>query len=140
MAERGDAAAGMTELRARSSPHTLSAAQERPVSVTRPAAALQEHGDDRRVSRRRDESAPRPTAETGRGRRQSTPPARHHRARQSIGPDALAGLNGGKARHPEAVDRLHVDDVLIDTDAWSLEHVDAHPSNLRHVPEGERPT
>ena len=77
-------------------------------------------------------------AETGRGRRQSTHPLvtiakAEHRT------DALAGLERWKARHPEAADRLHVDDVLIDTmrgrsSTWTRIRV-----NLRNVPEKIRP-
>jgi DNA ligase D-like protein (predicted polymerase) len=53
--------------------------------------------------------------------------------------DALAGLEGWKARHPAAAARLHVDDVLVDSmrgrsTTWTRIRV-----NLRHVPEGERP-
>src|SRR5881296_3677315 len=124
MAERGDASAGidgtagsLDRLLA------LSAAQE--------AAGL---GD---APSRRKRAAT--DAETGRGRRQSTHPLvtiakAEHRT------DALAGLERWKARHPEAADRLHVDDVLIDTmrgrsSTWTRIRV-----NLRHVPEGERPT
>src|SRR2546427_778691 len=78
-------------------------------------------------------------AATGPGRRPSTHPLvtiakAEHRT------DALAGLERWKARHPEAADRLHVDDVLIDTmrgrsSTWTRIRV-----NLRHVPEAERPT
>ena len=54
-------------------------------------------------------------------------------------PDALAGLDRWKARHPRAAERLQVDDVLVDTmrgrsSTWTRIRV-----NLRHVPEGERP-
>jgi bifunctional non-homologous end joining protein LigD len=53
--------------------------------------------------------------------------------------DALAGLEGWKARHPAAAARLHVDDVLVDSmrgrsTTWTRIRV-----NLRHVPEAERP-
>ena len=53
--------------------------------------------------------------------------------------DALAGLEGWKARHPAAAARLHVDDVLVDSmrgrsTTWTRIRV-----NLRHVPEPERP-
>jgi len=54
--------------------------------------------------------------------------------------DALAGLERWKARHPEAAALLQVDDVLVDAmrgryTTWTRIRI-----NLRHVPEGERPT
>jgi bifunctional non-homologous end joining protein LigD len=54
-------------------------------------------------------------------------------------PDALAGLERWKARHPAAAARLQVDDVLVDSmrgrsTTWTRVRI-----NLRHVPEGERP-
>jgi hypothetical protein len=53
--------------------------------------------------------------------------------------DALAGLEGWKARHPAAAARLHADDVLVDSmrgrsSTWTRIRV-----NLRHVPETDRP-
>ncbi|HEX4564740.1 MAG TPA: DNA polymerase domain-containing protein [Solirubrobacteraceae bacterium] len=52
---------------------------------------------------------------------------------------ALAGLERWKARHPEAAERLAVDDVLVDSmrgrsSTWTRIRV-----NLRHVPEAFRP-
>jgi bifunctional non-homologous end joining protein LigD len=52
---------------------------------------------------------------------------------------ALAGLEGWKARHPEAARHLAVDDVLVDSmrgrsSTWTRIRV-----NLRHVPEDLRP-
>jgi bifunctional non-homologous end joining protein LigD len=54
-------------------------------------------------------------------------------------PDALAGLERWKARHPAAAARLSVDDVLVDSmrgrsTTWTRIRV-----NLRNVPESERP-
>ena len=141
MAERGDAAAGidgaagsLDRLLA------LSAAQEAAGLGDAPwPPHYKKHGDEppRVAPSRRKRAAT--DAETGRGRRQSTHPLvtiakAEHRT------DALAGLERWKARHPEAADRLHVDDVLIDTmrgrsSTWTRIRV-----NLRHVPEGERPT
>src|SRR5436309_2218741 len=141
MAERGDAAAGidgaagsLDRLLA------LSAAQEAAGLGDAPwPPHYKKHGDEppRVAPSRRKRAAS--VAETGRGRRQSTHPLvtiakAEHRT------DALAGLERWKARHPEAADRLHVDDVLIDTmrgrsSTWTRIRV-----NLRHVPEGERPT
>jgi DNA ligase D-like protein (predicted polymerase) len=53
--------------------------------------------------------------------------------------EALAGLERWKARHPEAAQRLAMDDILIDSmrgrsSTWTRVRV-----NLRHVPEGLRP-
>jgi len=54
-------------------------------------------------------------------------------------PDALAGLERWKQRHPEAAGHLAVDDVLVDSmrgrsSTWTRVRV-----NLRHVPEEIRP-
>ncbi len=54
-------------------------------------------------------------------------------------PEALAGLEAWKARHPAAAAHLHVDDVLVDSmrgrsTTWTRIRV-----NLRHVPEADRP-
>jgi DNA ligase D-like protein (predicted polymerase) len=54
--------------------------------------------------------------------------------------EALAGLDRWKARHPEAASHLAVDDILVDSmrgrsSTWTRIRV-----NLRHVPEGTRPT
>jgi hypothetical protein len=53
--------------------------------------------------------------------------------------DALAGLERWKAKHPQAAQRLAIDDVLVDPmrgryTTWTRIRV-----NLRHVPEDERP-
>jgi hypothetical protein len=53
--------------------------------------------------------------------------------------DALAGLERWRERHPQAAERLAVDDVLVDfmrgrSSTWTRIRV-----NLRHVPEAERP-
>ena len=60
-------------------------------------------------------------------------------ARAADKAEALAGLEGWKARHPAAAAQLRVDDVLIDSmrgrsTTWTRIRV-----NLRHVPEAERP-
>src|SRR6266550_5532272 len=141
LAERGDAAAAID-----AAPGSLdrllslSAAQEAAGLGDAPwPPHYKKQGDEppRVAPSRRKRAAT--DAETGRGRRQSTHPLvtiakAEHRT------DALAGLERWKARHPEAADRLHVDDVLIDTmrgrsSTWTRIRV-----NLRHVPEGERPT
>ncbi len=54
-------------------------------------------------------------------------------------PDALAGLDRWKARHPEVAALLAVDDVLVDSmrgrsSTWTRIRI-----NLRHVPEAQRP-
>jgi bifunctional non-homologous end joining protein LigD len=54
-------------------------------------------------------------------------------------PDALAGLDRWKERHPKAAKHLAVDDVLVDgmrgrSSLWYRVRV-----NLRHVPEADRP-
>ena len=54
--------------------------------------------------------------------------------------DALAGLERWKAKYPDAAKLLAVDDVLVDSmrgrsSTWTRIRV-----NLRHVPEGERPS
>ena len=60
-------------------------------------------------------------------------------ARAADKADALAGVERWRARHPEAVRHLAVDDVLVDqmrgrSTAWWRVRI-----NLRHVPEAERP-
>ena len=60
-------------------------------------------------------------------------------ARAADKAEALAGLEGWKARHPAAAAQLRVDDVLVDSmrgrsTTWTRIRV-----NLRHVPEAERP-
>ena len=60
-------------------------------------------------------------------------------AKAAHAPEALAGLERWKARHPEAAARLRVDDVLVDSmrgrsTTWTRVRV-----NLRNVPEDQRP-
>ncbi len=60
-------------------------------------------------------------------------------ARAAKQPDALAGLERWKARHPEAARHLQPDDILVDamrgrSTTWTRIRL-----NLRHVPEAERP-
>src|ERR1700740_2720894 len=73
-----------------------------------------------------------------RGHRESTQPLITV-AKAARKADALAGLERGKARYPQAAARLHVDDILIDSmrgrsTTWTRIRI-----NLRNVPESERP-
>ena len=52
---------------------------------------------------------------------------------------ALAGLERWKSKYPEVAALLAVDDVLVDSMRGTVFHLDAHPVNLRHVPEEQRP-
>jgi DNA ligase D-like protein (predicted polymerase) len=87
--------------------------------------------------RKQEGEAPR-VAPSRAGKRKSTQPlvtvakAQHKE-------EALEGLERWKARHPEAAEKLAVDDVLIDamrgrSSTWTRIRV-----NLRNVPEAERP-
>jgi DNA ligase D-like protein (predicted polymerase) len=74
----------------------------------------------------------------GTGRRQQTMPLIEI-ARAKTKPEALAGLDLWKARHPAVVERLEPADVLVDgmrgrSSVWYRIRV-----NLQHVPEPERP-
>jgi bifunctional non-homologous end joining protein LigD len=74
----------------------------------------------------------------GNGRRQSTMPLIEI-ARSKTKPEALAGLERWKARHPAVAELLEPVDVLVDgmrgsSSIWYRIRV-----NLQHVPEGERP-
>jgi hypothetical protein len=60
-------------------------------------------------------------------------------ARAKRRPDALAGLERWKARHPNAAAHLEAADILVDamrgrSSTWTRIRV-----NLKHVPEAERP-
>ena len=73
------------------------------------------------------------------GRRRQSALALVTVAKAALKPDALAGLERWKQRHPEAAARLREDDILVDSmrgrsSTWTRVRV-----NLRHVPEGERP-
>jgi bifunctional non-homologous end joining protein LigD len=151
LAARGDASAGIDE--AVGSLHSLlelSAGQEAAGEgdAPWPPHYAKQAGEPPRVQpskrRKNENSAPassEPQAEPkskGSGRRQPKHPlitiskAGHKE-------DALAGLERWKAKHPEAANRLEVDDVLVDAmrgkyTTWTRIRV-----NLRHVPEGERP-
>jgi bifunctional non-homologous end joining protein LigD len=74
----------------------------------------------------------------GVGRRQTTMPLIEI-ARAKTKPEALAGLDRWKARHPAVAERLEAADVLVDgmrgrSSVWYRIRV-----NLQHVPEAERP-
>jgi hypothetical protein len=134
-AERGDAAAGI-DAAAGSLDRllALSAAQE--------VAGLGDAPWPPHYRKQRDEPprvAPsrRKAPGAGGGRRSSQPLVIV--AKAALKADALAGLEGWKARHPEAAARLQVDDVLVDSmrgrsTTWTRIRID-----LRHVPEAERP-
>jgi bifunctional non-homologous end joining protein LigD len=135
-AERGDASAGIDEAAgALDGLLELSASQE--------AGGLGDAPWPPHYRKQRDEPprvAPsrRRARATGGGRRRSTE-ALITVAKAASKADALAGLEGWKARHPEAAARLQVDDVLVDSmrgrsTTWTRIRV-----NLRHVPEAERP-
>ncbi|MBA3499581.1 MAG: hypothetical protein H0T65_04355 [Deltaproteobacteria bacterium] len=60
-------------------------------------------------------------------------------AQAKLKPDALAGLDRWKARHPAVAARLAPEDILVDTNrgratAWYRIRI-----NLKNVPEAERP-
>src|SRR2546428_1665462 len=141
MADRGDAGAGIDQAcGSLDRLLELSAAQEAAGQgdAPWPPHYRKQGGEPPRVApsrRKRAASA----IEKGSGRRQSIQPlitvakAEHEE-------DALAGLERWKARPPEAAGRLQGDDVLVDSmrgrsSPWTRIRV-----NLRHVPEGERPT
>jgi hypothetical protein len=74
----------------------------------------------------------------GTGRRQSTMPLVEI-ARAKTKDEALAGLQGWKARHPSVVAHLRPADYLVDgmrgrSSVWYRIRV-----NLQHVPEAQRP-
>jgi DNA ligase D-like protein (predicted polymerase) len=126
-AEGGDASAGIDEAAGSlESLLALSAAQE--------AAGLGDAPWPPHYRKQRDEP---PRVAPSRRRASRHPLITVARAEHE--PDALAGLEGWKARHPRAAARLHEDDVLVDTmrgrsTTWTRIRV-----NLRHVPDDERP-
>ena len=127
LAERGDAAAGIDGAAGSlESLLALSAAQE--------AAGLGDAPWPPHYRKQRDEP-PRVAP----SRRKDRADTLITVAKAADKADALAGLEGWKARHPGAAARLHVDDVLVDSmrgrsTTWTRIRV-----NLRHVPEAERP-
>jgi hypothetical protein len=138
-AERGDASAGIDAATGSLDPLlALSASQE--------AAGLGDAPWPPHYRKQRDEPprvAPSRRKAAGAdatraGRRQSTQPLITV-AKAASQADALAGLEGWKARHPAAAARLQVDDILVDSmrgrsTTWTRIRI-----NLRHVPEAERP-
>jgi bifunctional non-homologous end joining protein LigD len=148
-AERGDASAGIDETAGSlDALLALSAAQEAEGlgDAPWPPNYKKQAGEPARVapskakkSSAKKSDAPKAGAtKSSTGRRQSTQPLitvskAEHKA------DALAGLERWKARHPEAAEKLQVDDVLVDamrgrSSTWTRVRV-----NLRNVPENERP-
>jgi bifunctional non-homologous end joining protein LigD len=138
-AQHGDAAAGMDAVAGSLDKLLeLSAAQE--------AAGLGDAPWPPHYKKQRDEP-PRVApsrrqavrdSDTRSGRRRSTSPLITV-AKAAHKAEALASLEGWKARHPQAAARLHEDDVLVDSmrgrsTTWTRIRI-----NLRHVPEGERP-
>jgi DNA ligase D-like protein (predicted polymerase) len=138
LATRGDAAAGIDEAAGSlDSLLALSAAQE--------AAGL---GDAPWPPHYRKQADEPPRVAPSRRRRATAAPARGGRrsahplitiARAAHKPEALAGLERWKTRHPQAAARLQPGDVLVDSmrgrsTTWTRIRV-----NLRHVPEAERP-
>jgi DNA ligase D-like protein (predicted polymerase) len=139
LVERGDRAAGID-----SATGTLDSLLE--LSASQAAAGLgdapwpphykKQEGEPARVapSRRRAPSADG----KGSGRRQSSQPLITV-AKAEHKPDALAGLERWKARHPEAAAHVQAEDVLVDAmrgrwKTWTRIRI-----NLRNVPEAERP-
>jgi DNA ligase D-like protein (predicted polymerase) len=89
-------------------------------------------------ARRKREAAWTGTRPTPTGRRKSAIPVIEI-ARAARKPDAMAGLERWKSRHPEAAARLEEKDVLVDamrgrSTTWTRIRV-----NLTNVPEAERP-
>ncbi len=128
-AERGDASAGIDE-RAGSLEKLLE------LSASQEAAGLGDAPWPPHYRKQRDEP-PRVAPSKRKGRQSSQPLITVAKAEHKE--EALAGLERWKARHPEAAQKLHVDDVLVDamrgrSSAWTRIRV-----NLRHVPEDERP-
>ena len=131
-AQRGDAAAGMEEA-AGSLDGLLALADKQKAEGQADAPWPPQY-------KKAPDEPPRvqPSKRKGSGRRQPVHPlVTIAKARDKD--DALAGLERWKARHPEAVALLEVDDVLVDSmrgrsSTWTRIRV-----NLRHVPEDQRP-
>jgi DNA ligase D-like protein (predicted polymerase) len=142
--ERGDAAEGIDDAAGTlDGLLELSAAQESSGlgDAPWPPHYKKQEGEGPRVApSRAKRGRPRApgTAEKSSGRRQSKHPLITV-AKAEHKPDAMAGLERWKSRHPEAAARLAVDDVLVDamrgrSSTWTRIRV-----NLRHVPEDIRP-
>jgi bifunctional non-homologous end joining protein LigD len=135
--ERGDASAGIDEAAGSLDKLlALSAAQEADGlgDAPWPPNYKKQDGEPPRVAPSKAKKKP----SSGGGRRQSTQPLITV-AKAEHKDEALAGLERWKARHPEAAEKLQVDDVLVDamrgrSTTWTRVRV-----NLRNVPEGERP-
>ena len=131
--ERGDAAAGIDA--AAGSLDSLLALAE-----THAAAGLGDAPWPPHYRKQRDEPprvAPSRRSTDG-GRRRSSQPLITV-AKAAHKPEALAGFERWKARHPDAAALLQADDVLVDSmrgrsTTWTRIRV-----NLRHVPEAQRP-
>ena len=104
--------------------------------LARQAAGARRRGEDATAG---PEPSPSATGPSPTGRRQSRFPLVEI-ARAEKQPDALAGLERWKARHPDVVPFLEPPDVLVDSmrgrnTTWTRIRV-----NLQHVPEGQRPS
>jgi bifunctional non-homologous end joining protein LigD len=138
LAQRGDASAGIDDaagsldsLLALAASHEAAGLGDAPW----PPHYRKQRGEPPRVAPSRQKAA---GAESATGRRRSTQPLVTV-AKAAHKPDALAGLQRWKARHPDAAARLQPDDVLVDSmrgrsTTWTRIRI-----NLRHVPESERP-
>jgi DNA ligase D-like protein (predicted polymerase) len=134
-AERGDAAAGIDDA-AGSLDRLLDLATAQEATGLRdapwPPHYRKQADEPPRVAPSRQRKAG-----AGGGRRSTQPLITVAKAAHK--PDALAGLERWKSRHPEAAARLEADDVLVDSmrgrsTTWTRIRV-----NLRHVPESARP-
>jgi bifunctional non-homologous end joining protein LigD len=131
--ERGDAASGID-----AAPGSLDALLA--LSASQQAAGMGDAPWPPHYRKQRDEPprvAPSRQKAAAAGRR--PPSTLITVARAADKAEALAGLASWRARHPAAAERLHADDVLVDSmrgrsTTWTRIRV-----NLRHVPEAERP-
>ena len=138
-AERGDASAGID-----SAVGSLDALLD--LSASQEAAGLGDAPWPPHYKKQRDEpprvapsrrKALGPSTER-RGHRESTQPLITV-AKAARKADALAGLERWKARYPEAAARLHGDDVLVELDARSINHLDSHPDQSAQRSRGRAP-
>jgi DNA ligase D-like protein (predicted polymerase) len=137
LAERGDASAGID-----GAAGSLDSLLE--LSASQEAAGLGDAPWPPHYKKQRDEpprAAPsrRKSAGGSQGARRQATQALITVAKAAHQPDALAGLERWKTRHPTAAARLTADDILIDSmrgrsTTWTRIRI-----NLRHVPEAERP-
>jgi hypothetical protein len=135
-AELGDRHAAIDAARARSSAARSRGARRGGRPRRRAVAAALRQG------RTRGQTRGAVARERARGRRRSARARRCHSCTWRTRRDkqaALAGLERWKARHPEAAEKLAVDDVLVDSmrgrsSTWTRIRV-----NLRNVPEAIRP-